>query len=487
MTSPPSPSIYRDPVTPDAPRRGPLVRLARLLFGLEAPVGRGTYAIAGVLLFLLKYGIDASLLYAATRRVWPPLHYVTPLLTVRIDAIGRDAPAWLEVALVLVSLPFLWIGLSMTARRAADAGFTPWLSLLFLVPFLNYLAIVGFCMLPSEPGAAHPPTPSRNAPPPSLLMAESRRRALLALLVCTPLGLGITGISVFVLRSYGMALFVAGPGMVGALAAYVYNRPVLRRLQGTLLVVLLVTFATGLSLMLFAAEGLLCLVMAFPLGAAFATLGGLLGYMAASLRAPSKRTAALPLLLLPGAAALEAKAIEPQLHEVSTAIEIDAPPEAVWPNVVGFSELPPPSEWVFRYGIAYPLRARIEGEGIGAVRHCEFSTGPFVEPITRWEPPARLGFDVSSQPPSMQEWSPYAHVNAPHLEGYMVSRRGEFRLVPLAGGRTRLEGSTWYTLAIFPEIYWVGYSDALLHAIHGRVLRHIRDLSERTAQPQANR
>jgi hypothetical protein len=60
----------------------------------------------------------------------------------------------------------------------------------------------------------------------------------------------------------------------------------------------------------------------------------------------------------------------------------------------------------------------------------------------------------------------------------MVSRRGEFRLVRLPGNRTRLEGSTWYTLAIFPETYWIAWGEALLHSIHGRVLAHIKHLSE---------
>ena len=59
----------------------------------------------------------------------------------------------------------------------------------------------------------------------------------------------------------------------------------------------------------------------------------------------------------------------------------------------------------------------------------------------------------------------------------MVSRRGEFRLTALPEGRTRLEGSTFYTLAIYPEMYWVGWSEALLHAIHHRVLSHIKALS----------
>jgi hypothetical protein len=152
----------------------------------------------------------------------------------------------------------------------------------------------------------------------------------------------------------------------------------------------------------------------------------------------------------------------------------------VWPNVIGFSDLPEEGvPWYFAMGIAYPQRAVIEGRGVGAVRYCEFSTGPFVEPITVWDEPNHLAFDVQSQPPSMHEWSPWEHVNAPHVDGYIVSHRGEFRLVALDGGtRTRLEGTTWYHLDMFPQAYWTLYSDELLHSIHRRVLHHIRDLSE---------
>jgi len=99
------------------------------------------------------------------------------------------------------------------------------------------------------------------------------------------------------------------------------------------------------------------------------------------------------------------------------------------------------------------VRAWLGGRGVGAVRHCEFSTGPFVEPITRWEPGKRLSFDVASQPPPMQEWSPFKNVHPPHLDASLRSRRGEFRLIPLPGGRTRLEGSTWYELSIEPRVY----------------------------------
>jgi hypothetical protein len=218
--------------------------------------------------------------------------------------------------------------------------------------------------------------------------------------------------------------------------------------------------------------------MAFPIAAMLATLGAIVGWAVAQQTAVRPGHAVMSVLLLPGYATAEHAAATPQIHEVTTSIEIDAPPERVWPNVVGFTELPPPPELYFRLGIAYPMRARILGEGPGAIRRCEFSTGPFVEPITAWEPPRHLAFDVAAQPPSMTELSPWKNIQAAHVEGYMVSRRGEFRLVPLPGGRTRLEGSTWYTLSIFPEAYWTIWGEALLHSIHGRVLTHIKRLTE---------
>src|SRR5688572_18242603 len=125
----------------------------------------------------------------------------------------------------------------------------------------------------------------------------------------------------------------------------------------------------------------------------------------------------------------------------------------------------------------------MEGTGGGPMRHCEFSTGPFVEPITTWDEPRRLSFDVVSQPMPMKEWSPYKFVNAPHLHDALRSQRGEFRLIALDGGtRTRLEGSTWYVLDMAPNAYWRVWSEWLLHSIHDRVLAHIETLSEASAR-----
>jgi hypothetical protein len=157
---------------------------------------------------------------------------------------------------------------------------------------------------------------------------------------------------------------------------------------------------------------------------------------------------------------------------------VNAPPEKVWPQLIDFPELPAPSHWLFRLGVAAPLRAKIEGRGVGAVRRCQFTTGDVVEPITAWDEPRRLAFDVQSQPQPMIEASPWGGVHPPHLDSVLRSQRGEFRLIALDGGRTRLEGRTFYTLAIGPEPYWRLFSDAFIHRIHLRVLNAIKERAE---------
>lgn len=441
------------------------MRVLSLLFGLSETVTRKAYLVAGLCLLLLKVAVDNLLSWLATGHFWSPLAYFAPSWTLKSHDLTRGAtlpmPTWAIVAMVVVALPFAWIGVSMSVRRAADAGKSPFLGMLFLVPVVNYVAIAVLAALPS----AHAPTWNRpdggpyrtndlDAPTHAPLRLNRRVRAtLLGLLSSIGIGIGMIALSIHSMQLYGAALFFGTPFVMGFVTSFAYNQDLPRGSRS----------------------------LAASVG--FALLGVILTgcfVLLAGRRAVPGRHVAACILFLPVLAGVEAKTASPVLHEVTTSIEIDAPPERVWSNVIGFAELPPPSQLYFRLGIAYPVRATIHGEGVGAVRHCEFSTGPFVEPITVWEPGRRLSFDVSAQPPSMTELSPYKDLKAAHLEGYMVSRRGEFRLIPLPGGRTRLEGSTWYTLAIFPEAYWTVWGEALLHSIHGRVLAHIKHETERS-------
>ncbi|MCC7336516.1 MAG: hypothetical protein IT422_15610 [Pirellulaceae bacterium] len=129
-------------------------------------------------------------------------------------------------------------------------------------------------------------------------------------------------------------------------------------------------------------------------------------------------------------------------YEVVSSIKIHAPIETVWENVIHFSDISAEPSWYFRMGIAYPTRAHIVGTGVGAQRFCEFSTGTFVEPITAWQRPTQLSFNVSQQPDPMFELTPYRHIHPPHLNGAFRSVRGEFRLARRHRDTFRLVAAT---------------------------------------------
>ncbi|MGO9000027.1 MAG: SRPBCC family protein [Polyangiaceae bacterium] len=455
-----------------------------LIAGLRTRVGRRPYITWGLGLAAAKFLIDTAVVYGFSHKTWTPLGYVVPSLVLRDDAVG-PVPDAMHVLLVVLAMPFLWIGLSMSVRRAADAGRSPWLGVGFLVPFLNYLTILFLCVVPSHDAARWSPQPDqiyrqgRDEPPPSKVELPLRvRAALLGILASIVVGMAMIGISVYWLGLYGWTLFFATPFAMGATTSAVYNAKAKRRLRDTLGLTIVATVLTGSILLLFAIEGILCLAMAFPIALVISIFGAIVARAIVTSTRRDASGATLVIAALPFLAVGESRLPGPVVRDVTTSIEIAAPPEVVWSHVIGFSSLPEPPRWQYRLGVAYPMRATIDGEGVGAVRRCVFSTGPFVEPITVWDPPRRLAFDVTQQPPSMTEWSPYRDLHAPHLEGYMTSRGGEFRLVSLPGNRTRLEGTTHYTMAIYPEMYWRGFAELLLHGIHERVLTHIKQLSE---------
>jgi hypothetical protein len=372
----------------------------------------------------------------------------------------------------------LWIGVTLTMRRALNAGQSGWWCLLFFVPYFNYPLFGVLAFLPTAPapnGVQAPPPADERRLPRSLLFAVAAGLAL---------GLLMIWLSVATLGRYGLALFMGTPFGIGACTSFLLNRrEVVSRGETFGVVVFTLALVAG-SIFLAGGEGTVCLVMALPLAILIGGMGGELGRVLANRASGQAAPALLAALVWPAAAVLERPAAPQVLHEVRSAIEIDAAPQRVWRSVIAFPLLAPPTELPFRLGIAYPESAHIDGTGVGAIRYCVFSTGAFVEPITRWEPGRGLSFDVSHSPPPLRELTFYSSISPPHLDGYMRPRRGEFRLIPLADGSTRLEGSTWYELRIEPEAYWGLYTDYLIKTIHRRVLEHIKHQAEFELHPR---
>lgn len=223
-------------------------------------------------------------------------------------------------------------------------------------------------------------------------------------------------------------------------------------------------------------EGLVCLLMALPIALPLAMIGGGIAYLIHRSRvARHPATFLLIAGLTPFGGGLE-HALLPanDLFVVTTAIDIPASPERVWQTILQPAKLPPPSNAIFRSGVAYPLASHIEGFGPSAVRYCDFSTGKLVEPVLIWDQRRQLRFRVASNPLPMQEWTPYAQIHPPHLDGFLVSKQGEFRLAALPDGRTHLEATTWYQHHLAPAQYWRIWSNEIIHEIHHMVLENIR-------------
>jgi hypothetical protein len=276
-------------------------------------------------------------------------------------------------------------------------------------------------------------------------------------------------------------LFFAFPIVLGFTSTVIYS-------DGTdsygqcLLIGLLSIAVIGAFILVVGIEGLICLAMSLPLAVPLIGMGVLFGWVLKKNLRDSQMgigIATLLFLMMPLLMGFEVSQESiPTLHQVVSTVEIDAPIETVWRNVVEFPEIDAKPEGILALGFAYPINAKIDGTGVGAVRYCNFDTGPFVEPITAWQEPNLLAFDVKEQPPAMTELSPYHHLHTAHL-GYIRSQKGQFRLYE-KDGKTVVEGTTIYTHDIAPDIYWRLFSDEIIHRIHLRVLNHIKSVSENT-------
>jgi len=453
----------------------------------EGTIGPWPYLGIGLALSVLKYGLDVLVAGFVLGRPWSPRAYAFSEVVGGLFALGRGDQVFYLTMLAL-ALPFLSVGLALTVRRLRDAGWPLWVAAFFFAPMP--INILFFLVLGLTPGRARPihgtladtsDVPGAAKAPPT---GPAYGRAAAALLIPLPFAGASLFVATTIFRDYGWSVFVGLPFVLPMLSVILYGygrRPTRAQCLNLGLVWILVATA---CLIVTAFEGLICILMALPIVLPVMMLGVLLGYYVVTLstRGPRDLGRVITLLLaaLPAMIGAEhATCPEPPLFACRTSVVVDAPPATVWRHVLSFPELAPPRDLIFRAGVAYPVRARIDGRGAGSVRRCEFSTGAFVEPIEVWDEPKLLRFAVTSNPPPMREWNPFFEIHPPHLQGFLVSERGQFHLAPLPGGRTRLQGTTWYRHGLWPAAYWRLWSDPILHLIHRRVLGHIKGLAER--------
>ena len=276
--------------------------------------------------------------------------------------------------------------------------------------------------------------------------------------------------------TYGWWMFVIVPVMVGFISVLALGHDRAINWGDAIIVSMTSIVLVGGLLFAFAVEGAICLIMAFPLAIPLALIGAAMGYgMQQKLAEHAPMLFVVLAGVMPFGGSVEhALKLPADTFTVSTVVDIPASPDRVWKTVIQPAQLAAPTELLFHAGIAYPRASHIDGAGPGATRYCVFSTGQFVEPVLIWKESRQLRFRVASNPLPMQEWTPYAKIHPPHLDGFTVSVQGEFQLEALDGGGTRLRATSWYQHHLWPAQYWRRWSDYVLHQVHLMVLENIR-------------
>src|SRR5260370_2480750 len=191
----------------------------------QGTIGRKTYAIAGCSAFVLKYFLDKFVAFAVFGRSWFLWSYWQPLGPgARLSAIPPDTRVFAGTLLVL-AVPFIWLGVTLTVQRLRDAGKPLWLVVLFFIPVINLLFFLLLCTMGSHSVAAQreaAPWPETRALgrwiPRSTLGAAAASSGM-----TIAIGSMFTVLGTEVLRSYGWGLFVALPFCLGLFSVLVYG------------------------------------------------------------------------------------------------------------------------------------------------------------------------------------------------------------------------------------------------------------------------
>src|SRR6267154_3309816 len=246
----------------------------------QGKIDRKSYAIAGCSAFLLKFFLDKFVAFAWFGRSWFLWSYWQPLgAGARVNSMPPDTRAFAGTLLIL-ALPFIWLGVTLTVQRLRDAGKPLWLVALFFVPVINLLFFLLLCTMDSHAVAAQ-----REAAP----WPETRRldpwipqgalgAAFMSIMLTISIGCLFTVLGTEVLHSYGWGLFVALPFCLGLFSVLVYSYHVPRAYSSCIAVSLVPIALLGAVLLLVMIEGVICILMAAPFALALAAFGGMLGY-----------------------------------------------------------------------------------------------------------------------------------------------------------------------------------------------------------------
>ena len=231
--------------------------------------------------------------------------------------------------------------------------------------------------------------------------------------------------------------------------------------------------------LLLAWEGLICVVIWLPVALLCATVGGLVGKLGwrskAGRRPLGLLVAVLPLVVAP----VENQSPLPRLSQtVHDAVEIEATPEAVWREIREVRPIRPDElggSLAYRIGFPRPIEARLDGTGVGSVRHATFEGGvTFVERVTEWRRGRSLAFTIDASAVPSTTFDQHVAVGGRFFDVL----NGRYEIERVAPGRVVLHLTSEQRLGTRFNAYTQLWTDRFMSDIQTTILGVIKRRAE---------
>ena len=276
-----------------------------------------------------------------------------------------------------------------------------------------------------------------------------------------------------------ISFLIGVPFGIGYLAILLSPLENVRKRPYVLLVSMLPVFLFLFITLLLKIEGWACWVMIFPVFLILSILGGSLAARHKIRRADKNNRLKVSLVLCMPLimSALEVHLPElPTRYETYTFIDIHAPADSIWNNVIRVRTISPQQDhsmvtnWL---GFPRPIRAELNYPGVGGSRQAIFSKGlVFEEVVKEYQPEKKMHFSIKADPHAIPSTTMDEHI----VVGgdYFDVLDGTYELEPLSNGSYRLHLYSHFILKTHFNFYASWWAGWIMKDIQNNILQVIQ-------------
>lgn len=271
---------------------------------------------------------------------------------------------------------------------------------------------------------------------------------------------------------YGWAMFILFPCAVGFSLGTMEKSGSKQKLKDASIVLA----AISLLFLAFGLEGIVCIILAYPL--LFVMM--LAGYLVAVHFFPNTDTEGgdkpmqatlAPLLVLLVFGQIEHwMSAPPEVATVTTALELPFSAEQVFDAVKEMDTLDAEKPMLLQIGLPTPYKCVLEADSVGAKRTCVFPDGRIVSQLTEFDRPNSFKMNVLEYSLTGLRWFRFESAS------YVLTQKRDM---------TQLSRTTSYSSTLKPRLYWQPLEIWAIEQEHQFVLESVKKnlMKQKAKQP----